>query len=75
MINKYYTEKLLSGYLKIIDEAKQAGRRALLQEDNDSSHGTIGKGDNLAKSFKKQHNIELLKHSAQSPDLNPHEAV
>ncbi len=75
MTNKYYTEKILSELLKVIEEAKEAERRAILQEDNDSSHGTKGKCDNLAKSFKKQHDIELLKHSAQSPDLNSHKGI
>ncbi len=53
MTNKYYTEKLLPGLLKIINEHKAAGRMAILQEDNDPSHGTKGKCDNLSKSFKK----------------------
>lgn len=77
MTNKYYTEKLLPGLLKVINEHKAAGRRAILQEDNDPSHGTIGRKDSLARSFKRNNNIELLKHghSAQSPDLNSHEGV
>ena len=75
MTNKYYTETLLPVYLKVIQEAQAAGRRAILQEDNDPSHGTKGTGDNLARRFKQEHNIELLKHSAQSPDLNPSEGV
>ena len=72
MINKYYTEKILSELLKIINEHKEAGRRAILQEDNDPSHETKGLKVNLAKSFKQDNNIELLKHghSAQSSDLN-----
>ena len=34
-----------------------------------------GSGDNLARSFRQKHNMKLLKHSAQSLDLNPHEGV
>jgi transposase len=77
MTNKYYTEKILPELLKVINEHKKAGRRAILQEDNDPSHGTKGLKANLAKSFKRDNNIELLKHGhpAQSPDLNPHEGV
>ena len=69
MTTKYYTEKLLPVLLKEIQLAKSAGRRAILQEGNDPSHGTTGKCDNLAKTFK------LLKHPPQSPDLNPHQGI
>ena len=75
MTNEYYTRIILPVYLNSIEQAKLAERRALLQEDNDPSHGTRGVKDNLAKSFKKEHNIELFKHPAQSPDLNPSEGV
>ena len=77
MTNKYYTDKLLSELLKIINEHKAAERRAILQKNNDPSHETIGRKDSLVRSFKRNNNIELLKHghSAQSPDLNPHEVV
>ena len=77
MTNKYYTKNLLPELLKIINEHKAAERRAILQENNDPSHETIDRKDSLARSFKRNNNIELLKHghSAQSSDLNPHEAV
>ena len=77
MTNKYYMNKLLLGLLKIINEHKAAERRAILQENNDPSHETIGRKDSLARSFKQDNNIELLKHghSAQSLDLNSHEGI
>ena len=52
---------------------EQKNRRAILQEDNDPSHG-IRSSDNLAVRYKRANNIELLVHPAQSPDLNPIEA-
>ena len=70
MTNKYYTKTLLPVYLKVIQEAQTAGRRAILQEDNDPSPETKDTDCNLARKFKQEHNIELLKHPAQSPDLN-----
>ena len=75
MINEYYTRVILSIYLKSIEQTKLTDRRALLQKDNDSSYGTRGNGENLARSFKREHNIELFKHPPQSPDLNPSEGV
>ena len=67
MTNRCYTEDLLRVYLKVIQNAQSAGRRAILQEDNDPGHGTKGTADNLAGRFKQEHNIEFLKHPAQSP--------
>ena len=75
MTNEYYTRVILPIHLESIEQAKLADRRALLQEDNDPSHGTRGIGENLARSFKREHNIELFKHPPQSPDLNPSEGV
>ena len=74
MTNKYYAEKILPALLKVI-EAKQAERRAILQKDDDSSREIKEKCDKLIKGFKKQHDIELLKHSAQSSNLNLHEGI
>ena len=75
MTNKYYTDNMLPMYLKEIEKVKKAGRRAIFQEDGDPSHDIKGSGDNRARSFKQKHNMKLLKYSAQSPDLNPHEGV
>ena len=67
------TETLLPVYRKVIQDAQSAGRRAILQENHDPSHGTNGTGDNLAWRLKQKHGIELLKHPAQRPDVNPAE--
>jgi hypothetical protein len=75
MTMAYYTDKLLPIYLKYLNKAKAEGRRAILQEDGDPSHGIKGDTKNVARSFKLKHGIELLVHSAQSPDLNPQEPV
>lgn len=45
----------------------------LLQEDGDPSHGMRKKG--LAQEYKEAHNIQNFIHPAQSPDLNPIEAI
>ena len=70
MNNKYYTETSLLVYLKLIQDVQSTGRKFILQEDNDPSQGTEGTGDNLARRFKQEHHIELLKHPAQSLDLD-----
>jgi len=77
MINKNYMKKILPELLKVINEHKAAERRAILQKNNDSSHEIKGLKDNSVKSFKRNNNIELLKHehSAQSLDLNSLEEV
>ena len=75
MTNKYYTEMLVSMYLKVIQNASSAERRAILQKNNDSSHETKDTDDNLTRRFEQKHAIGRLRHSAQSPDLNSAETV
>lgn len=74
MTQIYYTARLLPIYLQSYNEARMIGCKAILQEDNDPSHGTRSK-DNLAKRFKEDNCIDILIYPAQSPDLNPIEAV
>jgi transposase len=75
MTQKYYTERLLPVYIKAIQEARIAyGQDIILQEDNDPSHGTKSKL-NVAKQLKDDNWITVLVHPAQSPDLNPIEAI
>ena len=77
MTQLYYTKRLLPYYLEQIQEANRQGRRAILQEDNDPSHGTRSnkrKALNPAQRFKNDNEIETLSHPARSPDLNPIEA-
>ena len=70
MTQKYYTERLLSVYVEKLRE----DNRNILQEDNDSSHGTRSK-NNVARKLKEANSIKTLCHPAQSPDLNPSEGI
>jgi transposase len=75
MTQKYYTERLLPVYIKAIQEARVVyGQDIILQEDNDPSHGTKSEL-NVAKQLKDSNWISILVHPAQSPDLNPIEAI
>lgn len=74
MTQAYYTERLLPVYAQEINNARLLqGRRGILQEDNDNSHGTRSE-DKVVKRFKRVNWTETLIHPAQSPDLNPSEA-
>jgi hypothetical protein len=74
MTQKYYTERLLPVYIEAIQKARlQDPGPWLLQEDGDPSHGMRKQG--LAHKLKQENWITNLKHPAQSPDLNPIEAI
>lgn len=75
MTQIYYADNILPVYISAYEdlEKKRPGPW-ILQEDNDGSHGTRGKGENVAKTLKQRHDIKTLVHPAQSPDLNPIEA-
>ena len=74
MTQKYYTERLLPIYIEAIHKARlrDAGPW-LFQEDGDPSHGI--RKDGLARKLKDANWITNLTHPAQSPDLNPIEAI
>lgn len=75
MTQAYYIERLLPVYARSINEARvYHDRYCILQEDNDSSHGTRSK-DNVVTRFRAANWIETLIHSPQSSDLNPSEGV
>lgn len=74
MTQDYYVNTILPHYKKELEHQKSLGRPALLQEDNDNSHGTRSQV-NVVKDYKIQHGIECHAHPAQSPDLNPIEGV
>lgn len=75
MTQLYYTKHILSKHLKALQEAEEkTGRKHILQEDNDSSHGTRSTL-NYAQLFRERHDIQSLNHPGQSPDLNLMEAV
>lgn len=74
MTQKYYTECLLLVYIDAINKARPRDAGPwLFQEDGDPSHGIMKEG--LAKRLKDVNWITNLKHPAQSPDLNPVEAL
>ena len=52
----------------------KTGRKHILQEDNDPSHGTRSTL-NYAQLFRERYEIQSLHHPGQSPDLNPMEAI
>jgi hypothetical protein len=75
MTQRYYTERLLPVYIKTIQEARiSRNQDAILQEDNDPFHGTRSEL-NVAKQLNDSNWIPTLVHPAQSPDLNPMEAI
>ncbi len=78
MTQQYYRDNLLPKYVEFVEETKRRYRKAILQEDNDSSHETRPNKskpgvDNVCEAYCKDHHIETLKHPVQSPDLNPQE--
>jgi hypothetical protein len=75
MTQKYYTERLLPVYIRAVQEARiTCNRDAILQEDNDPLYGTRSEL-NVAKQLRNSNWITVLVHPAQSPDLNPIEAI
>jgi transposase len=74
MTQKYYTERLLSYYIEKLQKESEHGCTAILQEDNDSSHGIRSK-NNVARKLKEANSINTLYHPAQSPDLSPIEGI
>ena len=80
MTMTYYCDRLLPIYINQIHKARMNDDwnhpgRAILQEDGDPSHGTVGNSDNKAKSLRKANWIETYLHPAKSPDLNPIEGI
>jgi transposase len=74
MTQKYYTERLLPIYIEAIQKARlKDPRNWLLQEDGDLSYGIRKEG--LVRKLKDDNWIVNLTHPAQSPDLNPIEAI
>jgi hypothetical protein len=77
MTQEYYTNTLLPNYIKAIINLRDGNdpwaHPWLLMEDGDPSHGMRKPG--LAHYLKAKDWIPNLMHPAQSPDLNPMEAV
>jgi len=75
MTQAYYTSRLLPVYAEEINRHRiQEGLGCIFQQDNDPSHGTKSY-DNLPKRLLIQNWITTYLHPAQSPDLNPIEAI
>ena len=77
MTQKYYCDRLLPVFINAIHKARATPKGEdkpwVLQEDNDPSHGH--KSNGLATRLKASNWIDTLVHPAQSPDLNPIEAI
>jgi hypothetical protein len=74
MTQKYYTKQLLLVYINAIHYSRlQDASLWLLQEDSDPLHSI--KKEGLAAVLKKANWVKNLKHSAQSPYLNPIKAI
>jgi transposase len=75
MTQKYYTERLLPVYTRAIQEARiSCKQHTILHEDNDPLHSTKSEF-NVTKQLKDSNWITVLIQPAQSPDLNPMEAI
>ena len=76
MTQKYYTEHIPPAQIDAIKnlEMRYPRHEIRLQEDNDRSHGTAST-NNPARRLKIASGIRLLRHPAQSPDLNPIESI
>lgn len=75
MTQKYYATYILPKYIDHIKALEtQYKHRFYLQEDGDASHRTRSQKNPVARA-KKEAGISILPHPAQSPDLNPIEAI
>ena len=77
MTEEYYCENILPLYIKAVHDLRRdelgIPNTWLLQEDGDPSHGLRTQG--LAYHLKYKNQVDNLQHPAQSPDLNPIEAI
>ena len=71
----HYVSKLLPAHIKAVQQLRLQHGRGILQEDNDLSHGNRSGPKGTANRLRDANWIKVLKHPAQSPDLNPAEAV
>jgi hypothetical protein len=75
MTQKFYTDNILPQHLAHIKYLQQKYKRKILfQEDGDPSHGHRNSASAPAQ-LKRASHITNLKHPAQSPELNPIEAI
>ena len=76
MTQHYYATKILPQYIEELKSMRTKYGNAILQEDNDPSHGTRSTW-NIPWCIKRSNQLldTLLVHPAQSPDLNPKEGI
>jgi hypothetical protein len=75
MTQRYYAEQILPHHLQHIKCLQQRHKHPfILQEDGDPSHGHRSP-NSLPTRMKRDAQIKCLLHPAQSPDLNPIEAI
>jgi hypothetical protein len=75
MTQAFYTKSILPEHIKYLKQFEHRCRhKMILQEDNDPSHGHRS-ANNAPTKLRKASQIEILAHPAQSPDLNPIEAI
>jgi hypothetical protein len=75
MSQEFYAKEVLPKHIEVIKMLeKRHKRRYTLQEDGDPSHGNRSYNNAPAR-LKRDSDLQILVHPAQSPDLNPIEAV
>ena len=74
MTQKYYMNKIFSQYVKKYQRCMTFISKAVLQKNNNNSYDIFIRS-NYAARYKRRHNIEILIHSANSPDFNAIEIV
>lgn len=75
MTQVFYTNHILNRHIEFCQKLKKRLRHEIyLQEDNDGSHGTRSL-KNVARDAKLRSHLQNYYHPAQSPDLNPIEAI
>lgn len=75
MTQRFYTDSILPKHIEHIQWLQtKYNHRIFFQEDNDGARGTRSL-ENIARRAKTDAGLTLLTHPAQSPDLNPIEAI
>ena len=75
MLQEFYTREILPQYIQEIKALEERyHHRFWLQEDGDPSHGNKST-NNPCYRMKRAADLWILTHPAQSPDLNPIEAI
>ena len=77
MTQQYYKDILLSNLCDITLKLHHEHDRGILQKDNDFNHDTrfnkinqVKRIDNVCEIYRKERDVETIKHSIQSLDLN-----